>query len=127
MRVLTRQELEEVILGVGFPEITSTIRKQILTGVQKYNLTYLEIGYIVQYAFIEMNKPVRVNPAYGIGLAYNVKTQALDYAKTRLEQKAKQKELYAIAQKKEQDGKRVIKVVSKPRQYHPREIDINKL
>ena len=50
-RRIGQDQLYKIILERGFPEITKTIKKQVLQGVETHNLTFLEIGQIIWYAF----------------------------------------------------------------------------
>ena len=76
-RRITQKQLYTIILERGFPEITKTIKRQVLEGVEVHQLNFLEIGQIVWYMYEK--KQMKVNSMYGLGPIYNIKDEALKF------------------------------------------------
>ena len=125
MAKITQEQLYSIILERGFPEISKTIKRQVLQGVQTHDLTFLEIGQIIWYMYDK--KGYAPNPMYGLGPIYNIKDEALGYFKS-LEIKTKSQE-QAMEQRleDEKDDKHVIRVVPQTRKFHKKQIDLDKL
>lgn len=125
MTKISQEQLYSIILERGFPEISRTIKKQVLTGVQTHGLTFLEIGQIIWYTYEKKN--VSVDPMYGLGPIYNVKDEALKYFKS-LEIKTKSQEK-AMEQRLEDDKneKNVIFIVPQKRKFKKKKINLDDL
>jgi len=125
MAKISQNQLYDIILERGFPEITRTIKKQVLAGVQTHGLTFLEIGQIVWYMYEKQS--VEVRPMYGLGPIYNVKGEALKYFKS-LENKTKSQE-QAMEQRLEDEKnvKNVIFIVPQERKFKKRKINLDDL
>jgi len=109
----------------GFPEITKTIKRQVLLGVQEHNLTFLEIGQIIYYTY-EIKK-VEVRPMYGLGPIYNVKNEALAYFKALQSKVNRQNRDMEERINGEDKEKRTTKVVPQERKFRKKKIDLEKL
>ena len=125
MHKISQDQLYSIILERGFPEITRTIRKQVLVGVQTHGLTFLEIGQIIWYMYEK--KKLDINPMFGLGPIYNIKDEALKYFKS-LELKTKSQEK-AMEQRLEDDKnqKNVIFIVPQKRKFKKKKINLDDL
>jgi len=120
-RRIGQDQLYKIILERGFPEITKTIKKQVLQGVETHNLTFLEIGQIIWYAFEK--KGLKVQPVYGLGPIYNIKKEALDFFRA-MENETKQKENAMENRINDKTTKKITNIVPQERKFKRKHIDL---
>lgn len=121
---ISNKQLYSIILERGFPEITKTIKKQVLQGVEIHNLTFLEIGQIIWYAYEK--KGLQVSPVYGLGPIYNIKKEALDFFKA-LEATTKDREEAMEDRINSEQTKNIINIVPQERKFKRKHIDLDKI